>query len=400
MVVDESLRMDPSARTALADQLRLLEQRLNETRVPLRGAAAELETFQRFFRQILEDLPQGVCALGPDTDVVIWNRAMARLTGIERGDTVGLPVAGVAAPWGSLLGAFARGTLNREEQRITMSSRERFLQLHKSQLEATASPDAPLSSNLAGGQVIVVEDLTEAKSLQAQLAHQDRLASVGRLAAGVAHEIGNPLTGIACVAQNLVYETDPKAIEERAELIVEQTRRIDRIVQSLVSFSHAGAETLPVRASPAAAPFELSGAVEEAVQLVRLSRQARKVECENLCGDGLLIAGDRQQLIQVFVNLLTNACDASASGDRVEVSAAVENGFTRVDVKDTGEGIPDDVRDRIFDPFFTTKVPGEGTGLGLSLVYSIVREHRGSVEVKSAAGAGTTMSVLLPRVSP
>jgi PAS domain S-box-containing protein len=399
MVVDESLRMDPSARTALADQLRLLEQRLNETRIPLRGAAAELETFQRYFRQILEDLPQGVCALGPDSDVVIWNRAMARLTGIERDDAVGLPVANVAAPWGTLLGSFARGTSNRREQRLTMSSRERFLQLHKSQLEASVSPDAPLSSNLAGGQVIVVEDLTEAKSLQAQLAHQDRLASVGRLAAGVAHEIGNPLTGIACVAQNLVYETDAKAIEERAELIVEQTRRIDRILQSLVSFSHAGAEALPARASPAAAPFELAGAVEEAVQLVRLSRQARKVECENLCGDGLLIEGDRQQLIQVFVNLLTNACDASESGDRVEVSAAVQDGFMRVEVRDNGEGIPDDVRDRIFDPFFTTKVPGEGTGLGLSLVYSIVREHRGFVEVQSQEGSGTTVSVLLPRVT-
>jgi signal transduction histidine kinase len=83
----------------------------------------------------------------------------------------------------------------------------------------------------------------------------------------------------------------------------------------------------------------------------------------------------------------------------VEVSAALQDGFTRVDVTDTGEGIPDDVRDRIFDPFFTTKIPGEGTGLGLSLVYSIVREHRGFVEVKSAEGSGTTVSVLLPRVT-
>ena len=114
-------------------------------------------------------------------------------------------------------------------------------------------------------------------------------------------------------------------------------------------------------------------------------------------GDGLLVEGDRNKLIQVFVNLLTNACDASSTGARVEVSAKVDNGSTRIAVADKGQGIPESMRDRIFEPFFTTKVAGEGTGLGLSLVYSIVREHRGTVEVKSAEGRGTTITVVLPR---
>ncbi len=398
MVVDDSLRMDQSARTALADQLRILEQRLREARVPLHGAALELEAFRGYFRQILEDLPQGVCALGPDTDVVIWNRALVGFTGVAANDAVGLRIAALPAPWGELLGDFASGdTATSQERRVRTASGERVLQLFRSRLDAGAKPSGQLASHLSGGQVILLEDLTDERLLQAQVAHQDRLASIGRLAAGVAHEIGNPLTGIACVAQNLPFDMDPAVVEERAELIVEQTRRIDRIVRTLVSFSHSGAGAVTSDEPSVSAPFAVRDAVEEAMNLVRLSRQARGVESVNLCGEGLLVLGDRNKLIQVFVNLLTNACDASSAGARVEVSAKVDNGSTRIAVVDSGAGIPESLRDRIFEPFFTTKVAGEGTGLGLSLVYSIVREHSGSVEVKSNEGVGTTITVVLPR---
>jgi PAS domain S-box-containing protein len=401
MVVDDSLRMDQSARTALADQLRILEERLREARIPLQGAALELEAFRGYFRQILEDLPQGVCALGPDTDVVIWNRALARMTGVSAGDAVGHEVASLPSPWGELLGGFAQAdTSASQERRVRTSAGQRVLQLFRSRLDPSSKTSAQLATHLAGGQVILLEDLTDSKLLQAQVAHQDRLASIGRLAAGVAHEIGNPLTGIACLAQNLPFDMDPAVVEERAELIVEQTRRIDRIVRSLVSFSHAGAGGVAQEQPSISEPFKVRDAVEEAMELVRLSRQARGVESVNSCNETLLVDGDRNKLIQVFVNLLTNACDASSAGARVEVWAERQNGETRIAVADSGAGIPEAVRDRIFEPFFTTKVAGEGTGLGLSLVYSIVREHRGSVEVASSEGVGTTITVVLPHAEP
>jgi len=325
---------------------------------------------------------------------------MVGLTAVNAADAVGMLIGALPAPWGKLLGGFAsQAAVTGREQRVRIGDHERFLQLYRSRLEAAPHAGEHLASHLAGGQVILVEDLTDSKLLQAQLAHQDRLASVGRLAAGVAHEIGNPLTGIACIAQNLPFDMDPAVVEERAGLIVEQTRRIDRIVRSLVSFSHAGAEALPLQASLAVAPFEVRSAVEDAMSLVRLSRKARGVECTNLCSAGQLVEGDRHKLTQVFVNLLTNACDASKAGAKVEVSVRPDGSWLRIDVSDTGEGIPESIRDRIFDPFFTTKLPGEGTGLGLSLVYSIVREHHGSVEVTSADGAGTTLTVVLPRVA-
>ncbi len=400
MVVDDSLRMDQSARTALADQLRILEQRLREARVPLHGAALELEAFRGYFRQILEDLPQGVCALGPDTDIVIWNRALVRLTGVQAGDAVGRELAGLPAPWGALLGTFAgESSASSQERRIRTDQGERVLQLYRSRLEGSAKPSGPLASHLAGGQVILLEDLTDAKLLEAQVAHQDRLASIGRFAAGVAHEIGNPLTGIACVAQNLPFDMDHAVIEERAEQIVEQTRRIDRIVRSLVSFSHAGTFTVAGDEPNVSAPFAIKDAVEEAMDLVRLTRKARGVESINLCDAALCVDGDRNKLIQVFVNLLSNACDASAAGARVEVSATATDGSARIHVSDRGTGIPDGLKARIFEPFFTTKEVGVGTGLGLSLVYSIVREHGGEVLVDSTEGVGTTITVVLPRAA-
>jgi signal transduction histidine kinase/Na+/proline symporter len=399
MVVSESLRMDVRSRTALAEQLRLLEQRLREARVPLEGAAAELEAFRRYFRQILEGLPQGVCALGPDSDIVIWNRALAALTGVQAETAVGLRITELPAPWGELLGGFAgQQQESRRESRVRLGSQERYLKLYRSELDSADVPLHP-TSILGGAQVILVDDLTESKVLQAQLAHQDRLASVGRLAAGVAHEIGNPLTGIACVAQNLPFDMDPAVVEERAELIVEQTRRIDRIVRTLVTFSHAGSDALALESPGKSEAFELYAAVEEAMSLVRLSRKARGIECSNQCEAGVCLTGDRHKLIQVFVNLLANACDASVAGSKVLVSSRPNGQSVYVDVTDFGSGIPEDIRDRIFDPFFTTKPPGEGTGLGLSLVYSIVREHRGSLDVTSTPGAGTTFTLTLPRAS-
>src|SRR5216684_236292 len=213
-------------------------ERLRESRVDLPGGAAELESFRRYFRRILEDLPLGVCALGPDRDVVIWNRALEQISGIDGARVVGTRLDKVPEALGGLLISFADQGEARQEVRLVISEHERPFSLSKSVIDAAALPR--LSSGAPGGLVILVEDLSERKALAAQVAHQDRLASIGRLAAGVAHEIGNPLTGIACVAQNLAMETEPEAIRARLGLILEQAQRIDRIVRGLLRFSRAG----------------------------------------------------------------------------------------------------------------------------------------------------------------
>ncbi|MGC9456559.1 MAG: sensor histidine kinase, partial [Halothiobacillaceae bacterium] len=182
------------------------------------------------------------------------------------------------------------------------------------------------------------------------------------------------------------------AIDEAAESILTQTRRITRIVQSLVNFSHAG-ETPETRFAPVA----LRPLVDEAIELIRLDRQAGDLQLDNTLPADLHAQGDRQGLSQVLINLLSNAIDASSPGDRIGLSGrALPDGRLRLEVSDQGPGIDETLRDRVFEPFFTTKPPGKGTGLGLSLVYSIVRDHGGQVFVESPATGGTRVVVLLP----
>jgi hypothetical protein len=181
---------------------------------------------------------------------------------------------------------------------------------------------------------------------------------------------------------------------DRLRLVVEQTRRIDRIVQSLVGFARAGAAGRRQAQGPS--PVPVVDVVTDAVTLARLGRSGRDIQFDVDVPADLLVPRDRQRLEQVMVNLLTNACDASPPHGRVRVDGARADRRVRLRVSDHGTGMSPEVRGRIFEPFFTTKEPGQGTGLGLTLVYSIVLEQGGTVDVASALGEGTTVTVELP----
>jgi signal transduction histidine kinase len=390
MVVDEGLRLDTQARPALSDRLRFLEETLRESRATLAGPAAELEAFRRYLRRILEDLPLGVCALGPDRDVVIWNRALEALAGISAHEATGGTLQQLEHPMARALAEFALRPESQQEVRLGLAGNDRFFSLSKSSVDGAALP--PRSPSPSLGLVILVEDVSERRALAAQVAHQDRLASIGRLAAGIAHEIGNPLTGIACIAQNLVHEEDLSIVRERVGSILDQARRIDGIVRGLLSFSRPGADSRVQEVET----LSIREVVGEAIALVQLDRAAKDIPCENNCPADLMVEGDRQRLLQVFVNLLSNAFDASRAGNRVWVEAKAQGGGVRILIIDQGTGIPEPVKQRIFEPFFTTKELGQGTGLGLPLAYNIVREHEGTMEVNSAFGAGTTVILELP----
>ena len=385
-VVDRSIRIKSGARAPLSDRIRALEDQLRASRAQLQGAPAEIEAYRRYLRRLLEDLPLGVCALGPDRDVVIWNRALEHTSGLTAHDAVGARLDALSGPLPASLQTFVAGVATQQEVHLHLGGGERAFSLTRSQVH---EPGA--STGETAGVVVLVEDLTERKLLAAQVAHQDRLASVGRLAAGVAHEIGNPLTGIACLAQNLASELGQAELRDRVVLILRETQRIDAIVRVLLGYSHAGAPDGMHRA-----PVDLHACVGEAITLVRLSREAKGVPCENQVPDGVHVSGDRQRLIQVFVNLVSNACDASPPGTPVTVGALSTTQGVKVFVQDRGTGMDASTRERMFEPFYTTKPPGQGTGLGLPLVAAIVREHGGALRVESRPGAGTTVEVELP----
>jgi Na+/proline symporter/signal transduction histidine kinase len=389
MIVDERLQMDPDARTALADNIRFIEERLERSQMRLQGLAAELDSLRRYHQQILRDLPLGVCSVSPDTKVVSWNMAMQVLARVDSRIARGRRINRLPEPWAELFSRLLEGDDNHlHKVQVMANGVPRWFNLHKA---AIADPSAP---ERAGGTVILVEDLTDLQTLEAELAHSERLASVGRLAAGIAHEIGNPVTGIACLVQNLRSETADASARETSAQILEQTQRITDIVQSLVKFSHSGSI-----ADGTFVPVVLHECVDEAARLVRLSRAGKQIACRNECPPELEIFGDRPRILQVFVNLLTNACDASTPGSTVTVRARRARDAVRVDIVDHGEGVPGELLGKVFEPFVTTKPPGRGTGLGLALVYRIVQDHRGSISIDSEPGQGTRVSINLPRAA-
>lgn len=390
MIINQQLLLDSEAKTALADSIRHMEERLEESRSQLKGVNADLDTLRRYHRQILLDLPLGVCAVDPGHRVVIWNLALEVLSGVSSKEAMGRSLNSLPEPWGEVLAGFAHAKDQHvHHMEVMISARSRWFNLHKANI-----PDPYIIQGETAareGQVILLEDLTDLETLEAELAHSDRLASVGRLAAGVAHEIGNPVTGIASLAQNMRVDKDPDVVSESIEAILQQTRRISSIVQSLMSFSRSGTIGADFK------PFLLKEIVEEATQLVGLTRAGKRVTCGSSCPDNLQLVGDKQRLAQVMVNLLTNACDASKPGDQVEVFAFPDDNAVQIEVMDQGAGIKAEVIEEIFEPFFTTKAPGEGTGLGLPMVHKIIQEHNGSIDIDSVPNVGTRVVIRLPQ---
>jgi signal transduction histidine kinase len=227
--------------------------------------------------------------------------------------------------------------------------------------------------------------------------HNERLASIGRLAAGVAHEIGNPVTGIACLAQNLEYESDPEEIRYMAQDILKQTSRVTRIVESLMNFSHTGSYSGEAKL----VPTNLADCVDEAIHLLTLDRVSKPVQFSNHCDREILVLADSQRLLQVFINLLSNARDACNDHGEVHIRAGASSEQVRIDVDDDGCGIPAEAQSRVFEPFYTTKEPGAGTGLGLALVFSIMEDMNGKVQLTSPLAQGnrpgTRVTLHLPR---
>ncbi|MEX2132477.1 MAG: ATP-binding protein, partial [Pseudohongiellaceae bacterium] len=363
----------------------LIENRIEAYQRNLSGMAADLDNIRRYHRQILLDLPLGVCSLGVDNEIAVWNYTLERLTGIAARDVLGLQLTELPEPWQSLMYNFVKGSSGHlYKQTFQLQGNKRAVNLHKAVIE-----NADTQSGPHYGVTILLEDMTETELLEEGLTHSERLASIGRLAAGVAHEIGNPITGIACLAQNIRDEYSDRELRAMAEQIIEQTNRTSRIVQSLVNFAHAGTNKTHYESEPVC----VRDCIDEAITLVSLDKKGRSINYVVECEPDCKILGDTQRLLQVLLNLISNARDASQPESSIHFACRRNLDLVEITVTDEGIGIAPAIRDRIFDPFFTTKEAGEGTGLGLSLVFSIVEDLNGSIDIISPAdtlrGVGT-----------
>jgi len=260
----------------------------------------------------------------------------------------------------------------------------------KREFEASAYP---LGAGGAGQAVMYYRDVTEQRRLQREVIQQEKMAAIGMLAGGVAHEINNPLGGILAFTQLMKRDAkdDPRLIGDLTE-VEDAAIRCKKIVSDLLDFSR-------VSKDHDLKPVDVNALLENVFPFIQCEMRSLNVELKFRGQPNLPnVMGTPDRLQQVFINLMTNACHAMPKGGRLTVDTSAEPGGRSVIVKvtDTGSGMSRDISDRIFDPFFTTKEPGKGTGLGLSISYRIVKDHGGEITCESQEGSGTEFIVRLP----
>ena len=354
----------------------------------VRQHAAEVETLKALQERILESSGVGLLLIDRDVRIRAWNRRLEEIYGLSREEAFGKRLRDV----------FPLHTIRRIERELAAVGGDVEARIYRHALVNRAGRRivvnlalSPVGTDGAdGSRVVTFDDITARVKLEEQVLQQERLASLGLLAAGVAHEVNTPLTGISSYTQLLLEDmaqNDPR--RETLEKIEIQTQRVSKIANSLLNLAR------PERSSYETLP--LNDAVREVLRLfepqIRDKRIVLEVELSEVLPD---VHGHRGKLQQVLLNLLSNARDAVEGGGRIGVRTVQRDGRVVLEVHDDGIGIAEHDLAQIFDPFFTTKGRGKGTGLGLSISYGIVREHDGAMFVESTPGEFTRFRVELP----
>jgi two-component system sensor histidine kinase HydH len=343
--------------------------------------------------KIVENVPVGLIGLTRDGSVALVNRFLQERVGQV---TMGAPLPqAFPAPAGqvgaALEGAFREAM--REGRPCSLRGDEvAFPAKRPAYFEARVIPLEQADEDVSA--LVLVEDLSELKRLEHQLVRAEKMVTTGVLTAGLAHEIGTPMTIIRGRAESLLERVTEPGIRRDLASVIAQIDHISAIIRRVLDFSRAQ----PVEVKPT----DVRAAAASVVSMLEWRFRGKSLTVEVVGPDGLpAVAADPDQLQQVLVNLLMNGCDACARRGRLTVRLAVDPGpvpGVRIEISDDGCGIPAGNLNAVFDPFFTTKKRGEGTGLGLSVVASIVRNHYGEVSLTSQEGQGTTVTVFWPAV--
>ena len=357
----------------------------------LRVKADELSRMREFSENILESLNDGLVVVNRDNRVVRWNRRLEELYGVRHEDAVGQRLYDLFDP--GVLEVLTAATRDSAEgaafYRVPLSTRHEHGRRLLVNLATTPLRD---SDGAVAGTIVIMEDISTRVQLEEQLQISEKMASIGLLAAGVAHEVNTPLTGISSFTQMLLQNSDPDDPRTKVlEKIERQTFRAAKIVNGLLNLARP--------AQVDAGPIDLHAVINDVLSLLEHQLRNGSIQVrKDLSASGLVVQGIEYKLQQVFLNLFLNARDAMPRGGWLTIATSIRPGDTRavVEISDTGLGIPPDQLSRIYDPFFTTKAIGKGTGLGLSITYGIVQEHDGTISCDSAVGKGTRFTLALP----
>ncbi|MCH8295791.1 PAS domain-containing protein [Candidatus Poribacteria bacterium] len=387
--------------TTVMDMARAREAETRELKESLEEKVAELEAARREvlfegnkLKSIIECMHEGVVFVDEKNRVKLFNKAAQRI----RKDQSGIRLSTQPEDIDEDLCLEMYGILPQITKDLSNghAAIEQRIQVKDKYLENTYAAVRDDDGNYLGT-VLVCRDVTERKRMEQQMIFSEKMASIGELAAGVAHEINNPLDGVLnCILRIKRNPQNEEQTREYLDLMEEALRRIESTVGKLLNFSRKHELTLTL--------ISLNEVVDEVTKLIEYSAEEKDIRIEKqFQPNPKRIHGDKHLLGQVVLNLGLNAIAAMPDGGvltfetgEIELDALLGQSVVYVQVRDTGIGIPKTVQDRIFDPFYTTKITEKGTGLGLSVSDRIVRQHEGVIEFESEVGFGSTFTVKLP----
>ncbi len=350
---------------------------------------AAIRAMKAYTESILNSVSSGVISCDQRGRVATANPEAARLLGFSPGEMAMAPLSRVFATHTELLRA-AELVLSGEQQRATLETD--LAPVSGAPLPVAVRITPHLSGSRLLGIVITIEDLSEVIDLTEQLLRADRLANLGELVAGVAHEVRNPLGVIKASVQMMQQEPAGYAAgTELARVVVQEIDRLDALVNTLLDFGRPSHSQL--------GPVSAGRALDEVILITKQFARQQRVSVRRDFDESLPpVWADEDRLKQVFVNLISNAVQAMPGGGSITIGAAAHDGFLQLSFTDTGTGIAGTEKDRIFDPFHTSRA--DGSGLGLSIVHRIVDAHNGYITVDSEPGGGSAFTVGLPLAAP
>jgi len=346
---------------------------------------------ERLVHSIIQNYSDAVIALDNDYKIFFWNKGAERIFGYTADEMLGKTVDPIVPSElkekGELQWLFEetlrKGYVeNYETERIRKDGRRIIVNLSRSLIKD--------ENGEVLGSIAIVKDVTQIKELEKQIQHSDKLALIGQIAAGIAHEIGTPLNVISGNAEYIMMEMgENNPYKEELETIISQAERIANLIKQLLEFARPR--------KPNYTKVNVNNELHHVVELLKHQFEKSNIKLNLKFSEDIpSIYADCSQIHQVFLNIIVNAIQAINQNGVIEIETFAKDGYVNIKFRDNGVGILPEHIHKIFEPFFTTKEAGKGTGLGLAVSKRIIDEHNGKIEVESTPGKGTVFTVKFP----
>ena len=349
-----------------------------------RSAKKSLQDTSAIADEVVTSLPVGLIATDKDGKIAFYNSAAERITGLDLSKARGVdPDNILPSHFCGLKEALDRGESISEKEMVCEFTKDKIVPV---------SVSASKIINEEGqfvGQVLILRDLGEVRNLQDEIRRKEKLAAIGGLAAGVAHEIRNPLSSIKGIASYFKSKFDEDSDDKKAAgVMIQEVDRLNRVISELLEFARP--KELKLKQT------DINELLEHSVRLIQKEASNKDIAIKlNLSQQQLVAEIDSDRFSQCLLNLYLNALQAMDTGGRLTIENSITEGNSiNIEIKDTGSGIKTEDLNKIFDPYFTTKV--KGTGLGLAIVHKIIEAHKGQVKVRSVSGQGTAFTIVMP----